>query len=63
LQFHLETTPVSAQSIVENCRDELVEGLYIQTETEILSAPEERYSSINRLMGSILEYLHASNSG
>lgn len=61
LQFHLETTPESAQAIVENCRDELVEGIYIQSETEILSAPEERYSSINSLMGSILEHLHASN--
>lgn len=61
LQFHLETTPVSAQEIVENCRDELVEGVYIQSEAEILSAPKERYSSINSLMGSVLEYLHASN--
>jgi len=61
LQFHLETTPESAQAIVENCRDELVEGLYIQSEAEILSTPKERYSSINSLMGSILEYLHASN--
>lgn len=61
LQFHLETTPVSAQSIVENCRDELVEGAYIQPESEILSISDERYSSINTIMGSILGYLHASN--
>lgn len=61
LQFHLETTPVSAQAIVENCRDELVEGKYIQTEAEILSAPQERYTSINSLMARILEYLQASN--
>ena len=61
LQFHLETTPGSAQEIVENCRDELVEGVYIQSEAEILSAPKERYSSINSLMGGVLEYLHASN--
>lgn len=61
LQFHLETTPVSAQAIVENCRDELVEGKYIQSEAEIMSAPQEHYSSINSLMGRILEYLHASN--
>ena len=61
LQFHLETTPGSAQEIVENCRDELVEGVYIQSEAEILSVPKERYSSINSLMGSVLEYLHASN--
>jgi GMP synthase-like glutamine amidotransferase len=60
LQFHLETTPESARAIVENCRDELVDGEYIQTEREILSAPQERYGSINGLMGNILEYLQAS---
>ena len=61
LQFHLETTPNSAYAIVENCRDELIEGEYIQSEEEILSAPQERYSSINSLMGNILEYLHEGN--
>ena len=61
LQFHLETTPASAQALVENCRDELVNGEYIQSETGILSAPQERYVSINHLMGGVLEYLHASN--
>lgn len=61
LQFHLETTTTSAKAIVENCRDELVEGKYIQSEAEILAAPEERYSSINSLMASILSHIHASN--
>ncbi len=61
LQFHLETTPALAQAIVENCKKELVHGEYIQTEAEILSAPPERYSKINSLMDSILEYLHSKN--
>ncbi|MDY0269620.1 type 1 glutamine amidotransferase [Trichloromonas sp.] len=61
LQFHLETTPLSAQAIVENCRDELVDGEYIQSEAEILSTPQERYSSINSLMGRVLEYLRVNN--
>lgn len=61
LQFHMETTPSSAKAIVENCRDELVEGKYIQSEAEILAAPEERYLSINSLMDSILNHIHASN--
>jgi GMP synthase-like glutamine amidotransferase len=61
LQFHLETTMSSAKAIVDNCRDELVGGEYIQTEADILSAPQERYNSINSLMGNILEYLHKSN--
>lgn len=62
LQFHLETTPKSAQAIVDNCKNELGEAEYIQSETEILSAPEERYSSINSLMGRILEYLLESKN-
>ncbi|MEW8155582.1 MAG: amidotransferase, partial [Candidatus Thiodiazotropha endolucinida] len=57
LQFHLETTPASAQAIVENCRDELVEGEYIQTAKEILSVPQAQYGSINSLMEDVLEYI------
>jgi hypothetical protein len=60
LQFHLETTPLSAQAIVENCRDELGEGEFIQSEDDILSADSRRYASINGLMGRILECLHGS---
>ncbi|MCU7933758.1 MAG: gamma-glutamyl-gamma-aminobutyrate hydrolase family protein [Candidatus Thiodiazotropha sp. (ex Dulcina madagascariensis)] len=58
LQFHLETTSSSAQAIVDNCRDELVEGEYIQAEADILSASQEQYSAINGLMRNILEYFH-----
>ncbi|WP_320821303.1 type 1 glutamine amidotransferase [Thalassolituus sp.] len=58
LQFHLETTPVSSQAIVTNCRDELVAGEYIQSEAEILAAAKESYTSINSLMARVLEYLH-----
>jgi len=61
LQFHLETTPDSAQAIVHNCHDELVEGEYIQTESDILSTPQERYNSINSLMNNILVHLHKYN--
>lgn len=60
LQFHLETTPDSARAIVAKCREELTEGRYIQTEQDILSAPRERYRTINRLMSDVLEYLHNS---
>lgn len=57
LQFHLETTVESARQIVTHCRDELIPAQYIQTEQAILSAPSERYTSINRLMGEVLSYL------
>lgn len=62
LQFHLETTADSAKEIVSNCRNELVAGKYIQTEEDILSAPQERYDSINALMNNILDYLHQNIS-
>ncbi|MDR1912146.1 MAG: type 1 glutamine amidotransferase, partial [Helicobacteraceae bacterium] len=38
LQFHLETTPRSAKLLCENCRDELINAPYIQSEERILSA-------------------------
>lgn len=60
LQFHLETTEVSAQAIVENCADELVPAPYVQSEGEILSAGPPKYQSINQLMGTVLEYLHTA---
>lgn len=56
LQFHLETTPVSAASLVENCRVELVPAPWIQTEEEIL-AGGVRCREINGWMGALLEYL------
>ncbi len=56
LQFHLETTPTSAASLVENCRDELVSAPWIQTEEEIL-AGGARCGEINGWMGALLDYL------
>jgi len=57
LQFHLETTPSTARALVDHCRHEIVQGEFIQSEPEILSAPDERYRSINGLMARVLEYL------
>ncbi|MDR0663931.1 MAG: hypothetical protein LBF86_00170 [Helicobacteraceae bacterium] len=57
LQFHLETTPKSAKLLVENCRDELVEAPYIQSEREILNAPTENYKAIRLAAEAALDYL------
>ena len=57
LQFHLETTPQSAQDLVTHCRDELIPATYIQTEKEVLSAEPAQYQSINHLMDKILAFL------
>ncbi|MCW8917466.1 MAG: type 1 glutamine amidotransferase [Gammaproteobacteria bacterium] len=56
LQFHLETTPESAQSIVEHCGDELVDAPYIQSAEAILGN-SDHYSAINSTMRQMLEYL------
>ncbi len=36
LQFHLEMSSRTIGNVIENCRDELVEGMYIQNEKEML---------------------------
>lgn len=57
LQFHLETTPESADAIIANCRHELVPQRYIQSEAQLCAAPESAYRGINALMVKILEFL------
>ena len=57
LQFHLETTPASVEALVEHCRDELVPGPCVHTESELRDAPAARYAAINRLMEDVLGYL------
>ena len=59
LQFHLETTPASAEALIEHCRDELVPGPYVQTEQELRAAPAAQYEAINRLMERVLAELLA----
>ena len=62
LQFHLETTPASAHSLIENCRAELIPGPYIQSEPELRAAPNESYTAINSLMNDVLAYLLPNTS-
>ncbi|MEW6669401.1 MAG: gamma-glutamyl-gamma-aminobutyrate hydrolase family protein [Thermodesulfobacteriota bacterium] len=57
LQFHLETTPESALALVENCREELVPGPYVQAEAELRAVPTSSYQAINALMNEVLTYL------
>jgi GMP synthase-like glutamine amidotransferase len=57
LQFHLETTPETADQLIQHCRDELVAGEYIQTEQALRSVPADAYRGINRLMNGVLSYM------
>ena len=61
LQFHLETTPQSAEDIVSNCRGELVPSQYVQTEADMLAAKPEKYQSINQVMQRILSFLQQAS--
>lgn len=58
LQYHLETTHFSAESIIDNSRNELTDGKYIQTEEQMLHG-SERFGAINHQMSTFLEYLAA----
>jgi GMP synthase-like glutamine amidotransferase len=57
MQFHLETTPQSAQALIENCSDELVAGKYIQSKSQLCSVPNEAFKEINDLMGRVMDYV------
>ena len=57
LQFHLETTPKTARQFVSSGRSDLTPGKFVQSEEDILSAPEEKYTQLNALMGDVLAHL------
>jgi GMP synthase-like glutamine amidotransferase len=57
LQFHLETTPTTADQLIQHCRDELVAGEYIQTEQALRSVRQDAYLGINHLMNEVLSYI------
>jgi GMP synthase-like glutamine amidotransferase len=56
LQFHLETTPEGARSLIESCRGDLTPGPFVQSKEEILSSPE-RFDRVNAIMSDILDHL------
>ena len=54
LQFHLETTPESAATLIEYCGDELDGSQYVQAADEILSQ-SDKFIHINKIMASLLD--------
>lgn len=56
LQFHLETTPESAEALIANCPADLRPGSWVQTAGWMLSQPQ-RFERINRLMERVLDHL------
>jgi GMP synthase-like glutamine amidotransferase len=62
LQFHLETTPQSARSILDNCGHKLTPGPYVQSEAELRGVDSAAYVGINHLMSEVLSYLTRNRS-
>ena len=58
LQFHLETTPASAEALIENCGHEIVPAPYIQSVGEMVGDGDE-FHAVNELMAELLAFLTA----
>lgn len=56
LQFHLESTPDSVRSLVENCGHELDGSPFVQSEADMLAEPS-RFFDINSIMNGLLDKL------
>lgn len=56
LQFHMETTPQSMASLIDNCADELVKAPFIQS-AEQMKAGTEHIAWVNQTMERLLDYL------
>lgn len=61
LQFHLETTPESAQALVDNCADELDGSRYVQPAQAIL-ADTQNFITINQVMNDLLNAMEQTCS-
>ncbi len=56
LQFHLETTPESADRLIQHCGNEITDGPYVQ-KTDEIRGERDQFAVINRVMSSLLSRL------
>ncbi len=61
LQYHLETTPQSADALLDHCRHELVDAPFVQSASAIRSKPD-RYRRLNAQMKRLLDYFHSGHT-
>jgi len=61
LQFHLETTPLSAAALIENCGNELDGTEFVQSEQEILAEPA-RFERLNTILFDLLKTLEGQGA-
>ncbi len=57
LQFHLETTAESVDTLLANCRHDLVPARFVQCESDMRAVPAVRYVAANRIMNEVLSYV------
>jgi len=57
LQFHLESTPDTVESILAHCGDELVDGPYIQREEQIRAVDPALFAANQHLLATLLNRL------
>jgi len=60
LQFHLESSYSSIQRLIQNCRDEITEGPYIQRPEEMLGQ-QENLSEIHQQMKLLLDRMETKS--
>lgn len=58
-QFHLETTPASAQALIEHCGEDIDGSRYTQSAQAIL-ASDEKFVPINRAMSEVIAIIFNS---
>ena len=57
LQFHLETTAESVDTLLANSRHELSPARFVQSESDMRAVPPVRYVAVNRIMNEVLSYV------
>lgn len=57
-QFHLETTPASAQALITHCTEDIDGSRYTQSAAEIMHDPE-KFLHINQAMSEVLDVILA----
>ena len=57
LQFHLETTPEEVELMLENCKNDIIDDLYVQSPSKIRELTEDYADLSNVILIDTLDYL------
>ena len=56
LQYHLEMSATTLKTLIENCKDELIDAPYIQTEVEMMKE-ENNFNFTKNKLYYLLDYI------